>query len=329
MNESLVNIDQYFNGELTPEQKKAFEDRCLADPGFAKEVAFYIMMRDQAKEQWVKQKKQEFATLKESEKQEGAVNREEEFKIPLIQRKPGVVRKISTWKPLALAASVLIILALAVFFYVEYSKSNKGQLISDKNDDTAKTRNVVDTAKQKGNVNDTSQIREERKKLPIEADKTIHEQLVAKNFQVDSPPRNTEGVLTEAFNQYEEGNYKNAIRAYDDARVMVEEMVARSGEDEKELEEQRLILFYAHYYGALSQLAVGNAPKAISELKAIKNSPDKTWQNKVQWYLALAYLKTGKVRESEILLKRIADSKHAGEYKQKAQTLIDEIKSNK
>src|SRR5215211_8265259 len=61
MNDFLNHIDSYFHGRLNPEEKKEFESRCLADPAFARMVAFYISLHDQLYEQWAEQKKKEFS----------------------------------------------------------------------------------------------------------------------------------------------------------------------------------------------------------------------------------------------------------------------------
>src|SRR3954447_14110709 len=63
MKEVLPYIDRYFNGELSNEEKKAFEGDCLADPAFASMVAFYISLQEHSQQEWVKRKKQQFARL--------------------------------------------------------------------------------------------------------------------------------------------------------------------------------------------------------------------------------------------------------------------------
>src|SRR5690348_16375163 len=63
MNDVLPYIDRYFNSELSTEEKKAFESRCLSDPAFARMVAFYISLQEQSQQQWAERKKQQFAQL--------------------------------------------------------------------------------------------------------------------------------------------------------------------------------------------------------------------------------------------------------------------------
>src|SRR3954469_23066072 len=63
MNDVLPYIDRYFNNELAAEEKKTFEGRCLADPAFARMVAFYISLQEHSQQQWAERKKQQFAQL--------------------------------------------------------------------------------------------------------------------------------------------------------------------------------------------------------------------------------------------------------------------------
>jgi anti-sigma factor RsiW len=50
MSDTLDYIDDYFNGKLTPAEKRAFENKCEVDPAFAEEVAFVISVRDGLKQ---------------------------------------------------------------------------------------------------------------------------------------------------------------------------------------------------------------------------------------------------------------------------------------
>ena len=49
---------------------------------------------------------------------------------------------------------------------------------------------------------------------------------------------------------------------------------------------------------------------------------------KTKWYLGLAYLKTGQLKNAQSLLKQVGASKHAAEYKQKAIKLTNELERN-
>ena len=99
--------------------------------------------------------------------------------------------------------------------------------------------------------------------------------------------------------------------------------IAARGEDDN----LELITFFAHYYLAQSYMSRNNAINAIGHLeKAIKIAPDTRWENKVQWYLALAYLKTGQIQRAKTLLKEVVNNEQVNNYRQKATELIKKLK---
>lgn len=57
-------IEAYFKGNLQDDEKKEFEDRCLADTEFAAEVAAYVALRDGIRQLLNDRKKAEFAELR-------------------------------------------------------------------------------------------------------------------------------------------------------------------------------------------------------------------------------------------------------------------------
>ena len=68
MNDLMSYIASYFEGSLTGEERSVFEERCVSDPEFAREVAAYIVMRDSLKQALAGQKRREFAGLYEEMK---------------------------------------------------------------------------------------------------------------------------------------------------------------------------------------------------------------------------------------------------------------------
>jgi len=124
--------------------------------------------------------------------------------------------------------------------------------------------------------------------------------------------------LEDAFEHYEKGSYKEATIEYKAKIKEVENLTTRTPNSEQEEAESKPILFYAHYYNALSYMAAGNAAKATRELKAINESPDGYWHSKQQWYLALAYLKTDEIAKATALLQHVATCNEVAEYRQKA-----------
>jgi tetratricopeptide (TPR) repeat protein len=63
MTDSFENIEAYFEGRSSNEEKQLFEDRCARDEAFAKDVAFYIATREALREELLTRKKAEWQTL--------------------------------------------------------------------------------------------------------------------------------------------------------------------------------------------------------------------------------------------------------------------------
>lgn len=75
MANTLEYIEDYFTGNLSEEEKAAFEAKCETDPSFAEEVAFYISVRSNLREELYTEKKKRFddlyVQLSSREKQSG------------------------------------------------------------------------------------------------------------------------------------------------------------------------------------------------------------------------------------------------------------------
>jgi hypothetical protein len=149
-------------------------------------------------------------------------------------------------------------------------------------------------------------------------DDTKREALYAHNFQPDTIPEDQPDALKDAFVSYNEGNYGKTIEAIEKVKLAP---VTRGEDSEEELTE-----FYMHYYKAQSFMATDSIMKAINELKKAKTS-DSFLQSKKQWYLALAYLKTGDLLRARQFLKQLQINKQAESYKKKAQILLKELRS--
>jgi hypothetical protein len=359
MSDVLPYIDHYFNGGLSTEDKKTFEERCLADPAFAHMVAFYISLQGHLHQQWTERKKQQFAQLEtetfsadetsiskngmlkaseyngkedetrdintiEERNKRGSLkevlfvrsSQEERWKKEKAKKRP-----ITRWKWLAVAASFLVIIVTGITLYVLNTKQGTIVTINTNQGKNTKSKPATNNSSTQNNVVVDSVVKQTNKKNETPAkglDKAEQQQLFAQNFVPDALPGQENELLKVAFEQYKKGNYKQASTEYEEVQKVVESLTTRSPEDEQEENERKQILFYAHYYNALSYLASGNTTKAIRELETIKESPDRYWQCKQHWYFALAYIKTGEVAKAAALLQQVANSKQAGEYKQKA-----------
>jgi tetratricopeptide (TPR) repeat protein len=107
MNELIPYIASYFEGSLTVEERALFEERCVSDPEFAKEVAAYVVMRDSLKLTLAEQKRNEFAGLYQEMK-----GTEQEFEED--ERKPYYLFKNFVWY--AAAACIGLIATWLIFF---------------------------------------------------------------------------------------------------------------------------------------------------------------------------------------------------------------------
>jgi hypothetical protein len=86
---------------------------------------------------------------------------------------------------------------------------------------------------------------------------------------------------------------------------------------------QKQTAFYAGYYTGLSYLAANHTDAAIAELKkASDQSPDDLSQIKTQWYLALAYLKSGDTQVAKELRSNVSSAHKNAGYQLRAQKLL-------
>jgi hypothetical protein len=63
MEDHMQYIDDFFQGKLSNEETKVFEEKISGDPSFAANVAFYISSRQSAKEIVVEEKKKRYREL--------------------------------------------------------------------------------------------------------------------------------------------------------------------------------------------------------------------------------------------------------------------------
>lgn len=68
MSETLDYIESYFKQTLSPGQKQRFEEQCVNDNAFAKEVAFYLAHRDVLHEELLQKKQQAWNDKTEAQK---------------------------------------------------------------------------------------------------------------------------------------------------------------------------------------------------------------------------------------------------------------------
>lgn|GEM_PF-3396404 len=336
MDEALFEkIEQYLNGELSREEHLLFESEMAANEELASLVKLYDTVETEMKnnernrEDEMQLKKtleqlNETYFKKEESEHRGNIKFKEEIS-PVESPKFEAPRndtkiKRMMWTKLAVAAAILGFIALGVTWYLHNLKDNPQIAVNNNQPDSSKTVTKPDTT----HVNnpDTAHLQEnipppnlakENKKAAL-GHQPNQEVLFASNYKRDVTPDDKEGPLEDAFYYYDKGDYKNAIAAIDGADLN------NTRGPETDL---KLTTFYAHYYKAQSYIADNDVVKAIPELKkAISESPDSSLQIKAQWYLALAYIKTGDLKPAEELLKHIAENSADLEHKSKAQLLL-------
>lgn len=261
----------------------------------------------------------------------------QDLKRPL-KEEPEVKRKyLSHW----LAAAVLVgFVCIGVTFQYLRNKNaeqrivyNKKQpsskvALENKNTESQKKSSIPDTTSSEvnssasDNTSFSSKV-EDRKSI----EKIKREKLFVKNFKPDNLPAQIPAPLEDPSAFYKNRSTAKAIKEYKNLLLDIEDAKSSNPETRGEDGEMELIAFYAHYYLAQSYMFASNMTSAIQELgNAIAKAPDRIWKNKVRWYMALAYLKTGKIRKAETLLKEVAENEQGNEYKQRAITLGNELK---
>jgi hypothetical protein len=121
--------------------------------------------------------------------------------------------------------------------------------------------------------------------------------------------------LADAFEKYNNGNYL----AFEN--IDINNLPQLRGDDE----DKDKILLYATFYKGIIALEKNNAKQAINKFKQcltlyINND---FWKQKINWYLALAFLKNNEMEKSKATLQLIKEST---EYSSKTKSLLKLIK---
>jgi tetratricopeptide (TPR) repeat protein len=107
--DSLEYIDSYFGGGPSPEEATRFEKRMQEDPAFVEEVAFYLGTLAASREANVQELRTRFAKLYRQ------------------QARPAELKKMNPrrWIPLAAAAALLAVIALAWLLFLRPADPSK------------------------------------------------------------------------------------------------------------------------------------------------------------------------------------------------------------
>lgn len=118
-------------------------------------------------------------------------------------------------------------------------------------------------------------------------------------------------------------NWENAITAYEEGQFSI--AVAAI---ERSIEKNSEILDQKYLYLGLSYLYedVPNYDKAISHLAKSKElNSSSLFAPKANWFMALAYLKQGKIKEAKVLLQLVIDENSTNWKKAEATALLNKI----
>jgi tetratricopeptide (TPR) repeat protein len=224
-------------------------------------------------------------------------------------------KKLRLWKNISIAAAVTGIIASATLFYL-YGTKNKTEI--------AVNKNKSDSLNQQRPIPSQNLTENKDTVNPINNNNTVPKKninpeiLYAQNFTPEALPEDTEGALENAFDDYSNKKYKKAIIAFNNV-----DSTAATTRGETDT---ALMKFYSSYYKAQCYLSIGNADEAVINLKnALNYSTDNYNKIRVNWYLALAYLKTGELQKANDLLTKIAADKSQIKYKRKAQALKEKL----
>jgi tetratricopeptide (TPR) repeat protein len=337
----LEKIEQYLKDELSAQERLLFESELATDEELASAFNLYRKIEHEMRTGNDDTGK---AALKDSLQQLGKTyfkrnetGDQQAVKpaapiVSLDSSKQGVFKKdtklkrISVWKQYAVAAAIIGVMSLSVIIYRQSQQKNYPVANTNKKPDSsadiikrdsAQThKNIIEENLAGQNKKDTNKAVKQKQQLHTTSNL---EALFANNFKPDTIPESVAGPLEDALAYYENGDYKNAIASIETADLNME---FRGQETDT-----KHIIFYAHYYKALSYLAENRVEKAIPELNnAIKDSPDSILQIKAQWYLALAYLKSGDTEKAEKLLAKVVSNNGESTFKLKASTVLTDLK---
>src|SRR4051812_40437159 len=114
MSEPDEYIEAYFTHELNESEKRQFEERCVQDEAFARQVAFYVTTREAIRQRLLEQKVQLWSGSNDT------IEEDHREKI----RTVGVEKRMMPkWLPYATAACFLFAIALYFLYRSETPRS--------------------------------------------------------------------------------------------------------------------------------------------------------------------------------------------------------------
>lgn len=338
--EQYSQVFRYADGEMNADERKAFEALLLENKELNDEVELYKLVQSLSESVEQKTRNTEFVPTEEKKSEEEKISsilnhsrkkweseQEAELKLKYgvntneekhntAQPRQNKVIRMDSRKWLVAAAVAGIVCLGAGWWYLNYVKNNNTAIVNNEIGDSTNVINkTTDRVSTGSTISTDSQALKDKilegtiAKIKTEKRKALY----TTHFKPDPAPVDKDELLEPAFVNYENRQYKQAIRDFEMVDIGP---LTRGGEADK----QKINAFYIHYYKALSYMASNNnTTKAVEELKkSITNSPDEGWKVKAQWYLALAHLKRDETEKTQALLKEVSRNDKSSELKQKA-----------
>lgn len=136
MNDQEQHIEAYFDNELNDAEKKLFEERCVHDEVFAKDVAFYIMTREAARQKLLENKKHEWLNNGDDTAKERSTSMRS--------------FSIKKWMPYAAAACLILFVALYFLYPAQTPDRLADKYINEHLIRLSQTMNASKDSLQKG-----------------------------------------------------------------------------------------------------------------------------------------------------------------------------------
>ncbi len=315
--EWIEKIEQYCNHELSGEEKLRFENELKTNQELLEYYNLYKEVDETLRSEEINRKEEAalLNTLKSLNNRyvnPGVT----EIKTPVETKYPAVAElnhRTIKFNYLAAAASIIGIIILSVVIYFSINKKNTTlsstnvqQPIQPEKDSVVKEQQIV--AADTGSNTTTTKVSPEPKNVDLH-------KLFADNFQPDEPPAEIEGPLEDAFNYYNNHDYSDAYLEFSTADMNTPTRGVQTN--------LKLNTFYTSYYAGISYLAAKQPSNAIAQLKkALVKSPDSLSVIKTQWYLALAYLKTGSIDMAKQMFEKVAANPVSHSYQSKAEKVL-------
>jgi hypothetical protein len=316
--ESMVRIEQYLKGEMTAEEKFLFESEMKKDEELFSTVELYRSVETEMRNK-------ERYTVEEDALKDSIIKFNSKYFTSLSNNNAeaaSIKKKKRNIILFGIAAATTGIIIFSIVWYITTEKDHKGIAVSSKRTDTAITPQRDLTHQQKNTSSSLTQTNadDSTSNAPLKGiNVEKQETLFAENFKADAVPDATEGPLGDAFALYRENEYGYAAEEFSNADLH---------EQTRGMEtDPKLTMFYANYYAGISYLANKETNKALVKLEnALIQSPDSSSIIKVQWYLALAYLKKNEINKLTRLLTKVAANNIEKEYQARAEELLKHLK---